>query len=637
MIGGYAQTFQWAKKIGNTGLSSQNVNATTTDASGNTYLTGMFSGTVDFDPGGAVFNLTSNSGSTDIFVCKLNTSGNLVWAKSFSGSSPDWPLALTTDATGNVYVAGLFQGTVDFDPNGGVHNITTLGGTDGIVCKLNSAGNFVSAWRFGSTGVDRCTGVAIDASGYVFISGMHASNMDADPGLGTFTVGGNGSFLIKLGSAGNFNWVRPLAGFTPIIALDGAGNVYVAGDFSGSDDFDPSTGVVTLTSAGYYDVFVCKFNNAGSFLWARRIGGTGNESVVGIAVDGTGNINAIGNFDGACDFDPGAGVYNLTSIAMGMAFDAFIFKLNAMGNFVWAKAITSNAGVLIRSIDIDVAGNVYTIGSFSGTVDFNPGTGTYNLVAATGTEVFLLKLSAAGNFLWAYDLSTSTAINGFSITIDPIGSIIVTGAFSGTGDFNPYSGVYNLTSTGNLNIFVIKLYLSPLPVELLSFYATQINESVHLSWQTASEHNNDFFTIEKSSNAIEFNELQKVKGAVNSSSILNYSYTDAQPYKGTTYYRLKQTDYNGSFMYSKIVAVQIKSNGELLIYQNQQSSELVISLTNQLDETGNLVILDLAGRVVYEQQVNVASNILISSINPGIYVAYIYSDNQTLSKKFMVQ
>ncbi|MBK9320699.1 MAG: hypothetical protein IPM91_19190 [Bacteroidetes bacterium] len=103
--------------------------------------------------------------------------------KKFSGSSPDWAQDIAVDATGNVYTVGLFQGTVDFDPGAAVSNITTYGGSDGFLCKLSTAGNLVWVRRFGSTGVDRCLSVAIDAASNIYISGYHSATFDADQAL----------------------------------------------------------------------------------------------------------------------------------------------------------------------------------------------------------------------------------------------------------------------------------------------------------------------------------------------------------------------------------------------------------------------------------------------------------------------
>jgi hypothetical protein len=113
------------------------------DSAGNVYTTGFFLGTVDFDPGAGTFNLTS-AGSGDLFVSKLDASGNLVWARSMGGAaSSDEGYGIVVDGAGNVYTTGSFSGTGDFDPGAGTANLTSAGSFDVFVQKLDASGNFV--------------------------------------------------------------------------------------------------------------------------------------------------------------------------------------------------------------------------------------------------------------------------------------------------------------------------------------------------------------------------------------------------------------------------------------------------------------------------------------------------------------
>src|SRR5206468_2219017 len=147
------------------------------DGSGNVYVTGTFTGTVDFDPSpGGTTNLTSaGSGvKTDAFVVKLNaTTGALVWAKQIGGASAGFVVSgNAVDGTGNVYVTGQFNGTADFDPSpGGTTNLTAIGTNDIFVVKLDTNGAFGWAARFGSSGINAGHGIALDESGNVYVTG----------------------------------------------------------------------------------------------------------------------------------------------------------------------------------------------------------------------------------------------------------------------------------------------------------------------------------------------------------------------------------------------------------------------------------------------------------------------------------
>src|SRR5262249_36288313 len=159
------------------------------------------------------------------------------------------------------------------------------------------------------------------------------------------------------------------------IAVDASGNVYTTGYFTGTADFDPDAGVFNLTAAGSFDIFVSKLSASGNFVWAKVMGGGSDDLGQSISVDASGNVCTTGYFTGTADFDPGAGVFNLTAAGY---YDIFVSKLDASGNFAWAKAIGGTGGDEGYSIAIDSSGNVYTTGAFGGTVDFDPNAGVFN-------------------------------------------------------------------------------------------------------------------------------------------------------------------------------------------------------------------------------------------------------------------
>lgn len=177
------------------------------------------------------------------------------------------------------------------------------------------------------------------------------------------------------------------------IAVDASENVYITGSFQVTVDFDPGSGVSNLTSAGNDDVFVSKLDSSGSFVWAKRSGGTSGDVPQSIAVDGSGNVHTTGYFNGSGDFDPGAGTTTLTSAGSD---DAFVSKLNSSGDLVWAIRLGGADSDGGQSIEVDGSGNVRIVGYFSGSADFDPGAGSNNLTAAGQTDVFVLKLDSTG-------------------------------------------------------------------------------------------------------------------------------------------------------------------------------------------------------------------------------------------------
>ena len=486
-----AQTpsFVWAKQMGSLSTAEPaKGNAVCTDVAGNVYTTGYFNGTVDFDPGPAVYNLTTVTGLNiilvDIYVTKFDAAGNFVWAKQMTGVLPptntpdeDKGRAITVDASGNVYVTGYFTGTTDFDPGPGVLNLTSLGNgvPDVFVLKLDVAGNLVWVKQFGNGAFaisDKGYSIVVDATGNVFTTGYFYLTVDFDPGPGVYNLtatGGFNAFISKLDAAGNFVMAKQIgAGSIDTrarsITVDATGNIYTTGNFSNTGDFDPGPTTYNLTALGGEDIFVLKLDALGNLLWAKQLGGNntffGDEGT-SIAVDAAGNVCTTGFFSGTCDFDPGPGVYNKTAL---YARDAFVSKLDAGGNFVWAAQFGGTGswqhddmGYVIKT---DANSNVYTIGYFNATVDFDPGPGTYNLSSPNNlNHLFVSKLSAAGNFVWAIDFILPNYIGdfeGYGFDIHSSGDFFTTGYFVGTVDFDPGAASFNMTATGGGDAFVAR-------------------------------------------------------------------------------------------------------------------------------------------------------------------------------------
>jgi hypothetical protein len=447
------------------GTSTDRGHAVAVDASGNVYCTGFFRDTADFDPGAGTANLTT-AGLEDIFVCKLDSNGDFVWAAAMGGTSVDLPQAIAVDGSGNVYTTGGFIGTADFDPGAGTANLTAAGLFDIFVSKLDSDGNFVWAKRMGATNSNVGWSIAVDSSGNVYTTGQFNDTADFNPGAGTANLTSAGAldiFVQKLDSDGNFVWAGAIGGTAgdigQSIAVDATGNVYTTGLFSGTADFNPGGGTANLTAVGDTDIFVSKLSSAGGFVWAKAIGGTGSDEGRGIAVDASANAYTTGSFASTVDFDPGAGTANLTSAG---SVDIFVHKLNSAGNFVWAKAMGGTTEDEGFAIALDGSGDVYTTGDFEGTVDFDPGAATRNLTPDGVAGVFVQKLDAAGNFMWAKQTGGSTlSVDDFmGIAVDGSGSVVTAGLFAGTDDFDPGPGTANLTSAGGHDAYVSKLVVS---------------------------------------------------------------------------------------------------------------------------------------------------------------------------------
>ncbi len=470
-----SQNLSWAKQFtGNASGASIK-----TDASADVYTTGSFHGTVDFDPGIGTYNMTSTTAynSSDVFISKLDKTGNFLWAKQIGGSTSSAASAsMAIDSKKNVYTTGYFNGTVDFDPGAGIYNLGLQNKSAIFISKLDSNGNFIWAKQIKITGQSlSVTSMTVDNNNDVFIAGYFQSYTDDfDPGVGTFTMDSNNGdcFIVKLDASGNFIWAKQFGSGIGSgcfdIKIDAGGNIYTSGTFytfpTVFADFDPGPGTYYLTPTygpTYYNgsraAFISKLDASGNFVWAKELDGY-SESINSIAIDNSGNVYTTGIFTFDADFDPGPATYNLTTPDYNNYY-CFVCKLNSSGGFVWAKpfgsmGIGSYPG-RTSSIAVDANQNVYTTGYFPGTADFDPSSSVFNLTSAGSNDIFLLKLDISGNMVCAKQIGGTASDGANSIAIDANSSnVYATGYFSGTVDFDPDTSVYNLTIGGG---FVVKL------------------------------------------------------------------------------------------------------------------------------------------------------------------------------------
>jgi gliding motility-associated-like protein len=335
--------FIWAINIG--GLSVDCAAFITTDASGNLFMTGNFTGVVDFDPGpGSHWLSTVDNSATDIFVLKLDASANFIWVKQIQTTDFNYVFELAVDNSGSVYVTGDFANSADFDPGAGETLLTSAGGYDAYIFKLDSDGNFEWAISFGSAGFDGGVSITVDGSGNVYSTGGFSNTVDFDPGPGVFYLhelaGKYVFYIMKLDASGNLIWAKKIGNEYSVIRSiksDGSGDVYITGYFFGTIDFDPAGDSDNLVSVEQ-DMFIAKFAADGEFEWSRQVSGPGHDYAEDMAIDGNGNMYVSGIFHGTADFDPGADNFPLTSTGQG---DVYILKMSQCKNVTTSEISVS--------------------------------------------------------------------------------------------------------------------------------------------------------------------------------------------------------------------------------------------------------------------------------------------------------
>lgn len=439
-VSGKAQDWQldWAK---NFGASGQMINsrAIATDNAGNVYITGTFKGTVDFDPSTGTANLTSTGSIQDMFIAKYDAGGGYVWAKALLGSYQSVSNGIAVDGSGNVYIAGCFAYTVDFDGDAGTANLTAAGtgnAYDIFIAKYDNNGAYQWAKGIGNSSHDKAMGLAQDGSGNLYLTGQFSGTVDFDPSAGTANVAAGCTsstniFIAKYDQNGGYLWAKGMSGCTSgdignDIAVDASGNAYITGSFSMTVDFDPDAGTANLTATSD-DIFLAKYDNNGAYQWAHKFGGVSIDAGRCVALDGAGGVYISGEVLGnTADFDPSAGTATVG------AFDgSYLAKYDQSGNYKWVKGYSYSSS-LGHALAASASG-VY--------VGFKPLDGV------------LHKYSATGDSLWTGEF-TYTAISDILPVAD---TIYFTGYFTGTTDFDPSAATANLSAIGTNDGFVAKL------------------------------------------------------------------------------------------------------------------------------------------------------------------------------------
>lgn len=389
----------WAKSFGSTGTDEGT--ALASDDHGCIYMTGVFSGVVDFDDGPGSTYLNGISAG-DIFIQKIDTLGNIIWAKSMAGTggTSNRSNSIAVDFESNaVFVTGVFEGTVDFDPSSGENLQTASGAQDVFIQKLDLLGNAVWTRILGSADNEKANSLTCDDSGNVYVTGAFEETLDLDPGTGILEKTANGehdSFFLKLDADGELVWAKSIGSVyldeAAAIKLDASGNIYITGYFQGSVDFDPGIGIAVISGDFMFpDVYILKLSSLGEFKWVKDISGeTDSDFSQSICIDADGFIYTTGYFRGTNDFDPGVSTLDLTSNGES---DIFVQKLDSLGNLVWAISAGGDGADEGRAIMLDQHQNICVTGFFNNTVDFDPWALTSDQVSNGGDDIFVWKLN----------------------------------------------------------------------------------------------------------------------------------------------------------------------------------------------------------------------------------------------------
>jgi len=378
---------QWSQRFGD--ASTQSATQVVVDAFGNVVITGNFQGTVNFGGG----PLTSAGGS-DFFVANFDPHGTHLWSKRFGNADIQSNSRIAVDASGNVFLTGSFQGTMDV----GGGPLTSAGEADILVAKLDATGAHLWSERFGDANRQVCWGVATDASGNVLLVGTGA----VDLGGGTLPFN---NFVAKLDAAGGHLWSQSFAGAYPEgVAVDDSGNVLVSG-LGGGWDF--GGGVLPG------EIFLVKFDASGAHVWSQGFVVTGQYFESTVAVDASANVLLTGVFTGGTTFG-GESFFTYGAFE----FDMYIAKFDPAGAHLWSQSFHDadpwrESDQIGWSIGADPFGTIIVAGEPGAEVDFGGG-------ALPGVgSLFLVKFGPIGTGVADEPLSYDLDVNAFPNPFNP--------------------------------------------------------------------------------------------------------------------------------------------------------------------------------------------------------------------------
>jgi|APLak6261682215_1056145.scaffolds.fasta_scaffold02099_2 hypothetical protein len=387
---------------------------------------------------------TGTSGWSDIFITKTNPSGSILWAKKVGSKNTDYPQAISVSASG-VYVAGVFNDTLVCGTNTLITTPSPFGTP--FICKLDLLGNFVWAKQYKVTQI---SSICIDGTGNLFATGSFTGTAI----FGTFTTtsaGSDDAFIGQVDASGNTIGFNKIGGTSSekgnAIKVDASGNAYIGGQFTGTALF----GAVALTSSGSTDAFVAKVNSGGSVIWAKQYGGIGVDGIASISVNSANNIYVGGLYTSPSNI--GSNVFT--------SGNSFVCQLDNAGAVLWANQFggTSASNYAdINSITSDASGNVYSVGYFQGNVTFGSSTISAAFLSSPTKDAFISKLNSSGNFVWIKGYGSTNSNDDANSICEIGGNLYVTGLIAGTG-----ATVDNFTVTSGL--YLMKLSTNPMGVK----------------------------------------------------------------------------------------------------------------------------------------------------------------------------
>lgn len=456
-----AQSVNWAHNFG--GVDNDGASRIVTDAAGNSYATGYFSGTATF----GLITITSHGGK-DAFLVAYNPAGSEIWAIAIGGTGNDEGSAICVDANNDIYIAGFFASPTIAT---GAANLTNSGGDDIFFIKYNLSGTPLYATKAGGPGYEKCLSIATDAAGNLYTTGYIAGTQGCTFGLTTLTgTGVSSMFIAKYNSSLASQWAQKAGGLGATgnvrgtsLAIDFAGTPFIVGPFLSGADFV----VQQFTAIGNTDMFLAKYNSTnGTLNSAYQFYGSSAASRINptsLKMDPSGFCNIAGYFNINA-------VLGSTTLTSNGADDIFITRINAVGNPQWAYSAGGAGDDRATGLALDASGNLFISGYLDGSFNFGsiPATGN-----SGSPDVFVAKYNGASSawqwvstggtssgYEYAYDIASASSNNviiaGQADAAFSLGPVSIANAGFSDGfiaNFSTLTGINNLDLENELVVY----------------------------------------------------------------------------------------------------------------------------------------------------------------------------------------
>ena len=434
------------------------------DSTGYAYITGV---TDSSDLPAGVAGSRFIGTPPDVFVAKIKPDGtDLVYCTYLGGEADDEGRAIAVDTAGNAYITGVTFSTAFPATGGTVQSNYGLGKGDAFVAKISPTGALVYATYLGGVGADEGRGIAVDASGDAYVTGITSSGnfpVSLAAYQSRYQGGAHDGFAVKLGPAGTALAYSTFLGSSgddqpAAIAVDPAGNAYITGSTDG-DDYPTTTAAYQSTASNPVSVsFVTKLNPTGGAAYSTYLGGDISDAAKGIAVDFAGNAYIAG----VTSSDNYPTTSGALKVALSGPSDAFVTKLNAAGNdLVYSTFLGGSDADTATAIDIDLVGNAYVAGD-TRSADF-PASQSLQAARGGGMDGFVVKLDPKGaTLVYASYIGGALDEHVSAVAVDPASSAYVTGTTL-SNNFPVTPGALR-ASLAQQDSFVVKVHDVDLPL-----------------------------------------------------------------------------------------------------------------------------------------------------------------------------